>query len=166
MNALSDKFIGLLESETGLYQSLLSVLKKEKNAVVDSNRKALNEAGKEKKALLQEIRILEEQRMHLLERLAECLGSPPQDLSLNKLLQLLEEPYSIRLKVCCVSLVELTQTIKKVNHSNKTLLMHSLEIVSASFKLLDNIITTNPVYYRTGKIQNKDRCGKVLSGKI
>ncbi|MBW2010716.1 MAG: flagellar protein FlgN [Deltaproteobacteria bacterium] len=166
MNALLDKFIGLLESETGLYQALLSVLKKEKNAVVASNLKALKEAGKEKEPLLRKIRILEEQRMHMLKRLADFLGYSSQDLTLTKLSQLLEEPYAIRLKVCCLSLLELTQNIKKVNHSNKALLMHSLDIVRGSLILLDNIITTTPVYYRTGEIQNKDRCGKLLSGKI
>lgn len=166
MNELLDKFIDLLESETGLYQSLLSVLKKEKHAVIGSNLKALNKAGKEKETLLHEIRILEEQRKHMMKKLAEFIGYPSQNLTLSNLLKFLEEPYSLRLKVSYLTLLKLTQTIKKVNHSNEALLRHSLGIVKGSLILLNNIITATPVYYRTGKIRNQDRCGRFVSGKI
>ena len=63
MDVLLNQFIDLIEDETGLCRSLLSVLQKEKQAIVDSELMALNETSKTKENLLLKIRILEEERM-------------------------------------------------------------------------------------------------------
>jgi len=166
MDLLLNKFFGLLEDITVLYRSLLSVFKKEKMAVLDSDLVSLNEAGKEKENIILKIRILEEQRIHMLERIAVFLNSSSQSLTLTKLSRLLAEPYSTRFKECSSDLLALSQTIKKENQSNKTLLMHSLELVRSSFSLLDNLIAPSYVYYRSGRIQENKKCGRVLSGRV
>ncbi|MBW1700769.1 MAG: flagellar protein FlgN [Deltaproteobacteria bacterium] len=166
MDLLLNKLLGLLEEETGFYRSLLSVLQKEKKAVVDSKLDELNEAGKEKESLLLKIRILEEERLRIQERLADSLGYEPQGLTLTKLSQLVGEPYSTRLKVCYSNLLTLIPGIREINHSNKSLLTHSLELVRGSLALLNNFVASNAVYYRTGKMQSGDQSGNVLSGEV
>ncbi|MEA3279143.1 MAG: flagellar protein FlgN [Thermodesulfobacteriota bacterium] len=166
MDLLLNKFLGLLEDITVLYRSLLSVFKKEKMAVLDSDLESLNEAGKEKENIILKIRILEEQRINMLKRIADFLNRPSQFLTLTELSQLLAEPYSTRFKECSSDLLALSQSIKDANQSNKTLLMHSLEFVRSSFSLLDNLIAPNYVYYRSGRIQENKRCGRVLSGMV
>ncbi|MDY6971866.1 MAG: flagellar protein FlgN [Thermodesulfobacteriota bacterium] len=166
MDLLLNDFLGLLEGETGVYRSLLLVLQKEKTAVVEAKLKDLNEASKEKESLVLKIRILEEQRTRSLERLADSLGCPSFGLTLSKISQLVEEPYSTRLRKCQSNLTALIQSIREVNQSNRSLLTHSLELVRSSLTLLDNLMAYNPVYYRTGKFQMNDQSGKVLSGRI
>ena len=166
MDLLLNKFLCLLEDETGFYRSLLLVVQKESRAVVDLKLKELNEATKEKENLLLKIRILEEQRQHMLERVTDSIGCTLQDLTLSKLSQLSEEPYSTRLNTCRSNLLALTKSIQEVNNSNKSLVMHSLKLARGSLSLLDNLIAPIPVYCRTGKTQINDQSGKVLSAQI
>ena len=166
MDLLLNEFLGLLEGELDLYRSLFLVLQKEKEAVVDSKLKELNESSKEKENLLLKIRILEEQRLKLLEKLADFLEFPSQDLTLSKLSQMVEEPYSTQLKDYYANFLALIQNIQDVNKTNKALVMHSMELVRGSLTLFNSLTAFNPVYYRTGKIQTRDQSGRVLSDKI
>jgi len=166
MDLLFNKFLCLLEEETDFYQLLLLVVQKENMAVVDLKLKELNKATKEKENLLLKIQILEEQRQRMLERVADFIGCPLHGLTLSKLSQLIEEPYSTRLKECHSNLLSLIQSIQEVNNSNKSLIVHSLKLVRGSLSLLDNLIAPIPVYCRTGKTQVNDQSGKVLSAQI
>ena len=65
---------------------------KGKKPIVDSNHEELNETSREKENLFLKIRILEEKRLPVLEKLARNLGQPAQDLTLSKLSQLVQEP--------------------------------------------------------------------------
>jgi flagellar biosynthesis/type III secretory pathway chaperone len=163
---LLNKFLGLLNEEIGLYESLLVTLQKEKKSVVDSNLKQLNESSKEKENLFLKIRILEEQRLTVLERLAKKLGEPVHSLTLTELSHLLKDPYATRIKNCQSSFLSLAQSIQEINLSNRALLHHSLDLVRGSLSLLNDLIPSNPIYYRSGKIHTSDQGGRVLSGKI
>jgi len=163
---LLDKFLGLLNEEIGLYESLLMTLQKEKKSVVDSNLKQLNESSKEKENLFLKIRILEEQRLTILGSLGQKLGKPAHTLTLTELSRLLEDPYATRIRNCQSSFLSLAQSIKEINLSNQTLLHHSLDLVRGSLSLLNDLIPSNPIYYRSGKIHTSDQGGRVLSGKI
>lgn len=166
MDSLLDDLLRLLEEEIGLYRSLLSILQKEKKAVIGSKLEELNEAGKEKESLILKIRILEEQRIRIQSRLAHSLGYETRDLTLSKLSQLVGEHHSVQLKICYSNLLTLIPSIQEINHSNKSLLTHSLELVKGSLSLLNNFVASNAVYYRTGEMQMGDRSGNVLSGKV
>ena len=166
MELLLTKFVGLLDEEIDLYESLLSILQKEKSAVVDSSLEKLIESSKEKENLFLKIRILEEQRPVILERLAQKLGQSTQSLTLTKLSHLVQEPYATRIRNCQSSFVSLVQSIQEINLANKALLNHSLELVRGSLSLLNDLMSSNQIYYRTGKMQLNDQSGKLLSGKI
>ena len=166
MNELLEKFLALLEGETCLYESLLSVLQKEKRAVVNSALNDLNETVKEKENLALKIRILEEERIRTTEKLANSLGYPSHPLTLTDLSELVEEPYATRLGESRSILLSLTQSIQEINQSNRGLLSHSLELVKGSISLLNNLMHSNPVYYRSGQVQMGDQSGKILSGRV
>jgi flagellar biosynthesis/type III secretory pathway chaperone len=82
MEHLLEKLFGLLEHATELYQSLFAVVQKEKDAVVGLNLQQLNEACKAKENLLLKLRILEERREQLMDKLAAVLNCEPHDISL------------------------------------------------------------------------------------
>ncbi len=166
MELLLNDLLGLLEGEIGLYASMLLALQKEKKAIVDSNHEELNETSREKENLFLKIRILEEQRLSVLEKLARNLGQPAQNLTLNKLSQLVQEPQSTQLADCHSTFLSLAQGIQEINLSNKALLTHSLDLVNGSLSLLSELLSSNPVYYRTGKMETGDRSGRLLSGKV
>jgi flagellar biosynthesis/type III secretory pathway chaperone len=161
-----NKLLGLLEQAAELYRSLLAVVQKEKDAVVGLNLQQLTKACKAKDSLLLKLRILEEQREQLIERLAADLDCPSQPLSLTQLSQLVEESYADRLRDCSADLLALITTLQEANAQNKYLLSHSLEFVRGSYNLLNNLMATNPLYYQTGRVQTSDQTGKLLCGDI
>ena len=165
MNAYDD-FLNLLDGEAALYRALLSVLEEEKNAIIDTNLGELGEIGKKKEKLLLKIRTMEEQRQIMIKNLAQSLRCSHHDLTITKLAELAETPYSVRFKRLCSDLLPLAKTIRDVNDGNKALLRHSVALVRSSFAFLNNLITADAVYHRSGRMQQNDQSGKVLSGSV
>jgi flagellar biosynthesis/type III secretory pathway chaperone len=166
MEHLLKKLLGLLEHATELYQSLFAVVKQEKDAVVGLNLQQLNRACKAKDNLLLKLRILEEQREQLMDRLAAELDCSPQAISLTQLSQWVEEPYAGTLRERSTDLLSLIQRLQEANQQNKFLLSHSLELIQGSYHMLNNAMAANPVYYRSGDVQNKEQTGKLWCGDI
>lgn len=166
MEDLLKKLFGLLEHTTELYQSLFAVVQKEKDAVVGLNLQQLNEACKAKDNLLLKLRILEEQREQLMDKLAVVLNRGPHEISLTQLSNLVQEPYAGRLRTCSSKLLSLIQELQEANQQNKMLLSHSLELVKGSYDLLNNVMAANPVYYRSGDLHKNRPTGKLLSGDV
>ena len=166
MEHLLEKLFGLLVHATELYQSLFAVVQKEKDAVVGLNLQQLNEACKAKDNLLLKLRILEEQREQLMDRLAVALNCGPHEISLTQLSNMVEEPYAGRLRACSTRLLSLIQKLQAANQQNKMLLSHSLELVQGSYDLLNNVMAANPVYYRSGDLHKSKQTGKLLSGDV
>lgn len=166
LNDILNKFFGLLQHETDLYQELLTLIEKEKQAVVATNLAELNETAKVKDNLLLKIRILDEQREHLLRKLADDLEQPVQALTLAKLSQLVEAPQANRLKRLRSTFLSIIAKIQHANDRNRTLFSHSLELVRSSVNLLNNVMTSSPVYFPSGNIQHRDQTGKILVKEI
>lgn len=166
MKLLMDEFLSVIESQAKFYQSLVSVLREEHTAVVESRMEMLNEVNFKKEALILKIQILENQRSELMNKLSEVMGCPVQELTLAKLSQLTEKPYTKRLNACRSNLLPLIRSVCQANDRNRSLLTHSIDLVKGSIVLMNNLIASNAVYYRTGKIQSNDKNGKVFSGEI
>jgi hypothetical protein len=166
VNNAYDDFLNLLDGEAALYRALLSVLEEEKIAIIGSNLGELGKTGKKKEKLLLKIRTIEEQRQIMIKNLAQSLRCSHHDLTITKLAELVETPYSIRFKGLCSDLLPLAKTIRDVNDGNKALLRHSVALVRSSFAFLNNLITANAVYHRSGRMQQNHQSGKVLSGSV
>jgi flagellar biosynthesis/type III secretory pathway chaperone len=166
MEYLLDKLLGSLEQATELYQSLSRVLQNEKDAVVGLNLQQLNEACKAKDNLLLKLRILEEQREQIMDRVAAVLGRSPQSLTITELSLLVNKSYADRLRQCSSDLVALIQTLQDTTRQNKFLMSHSMQLIQGSYNLLNNLMAANPVYYSSGSVQNNAQTGKLLNGDI
>ena len=166
MEHLLNKLIGLLEHTTELYQSLFAVVQNEKNAVVSLDLQQLNEACKAKDNLLLKLRILEEQREQVMVRLAAEIGCSSQGLTLTQLSLLVDESYGRRLTSLSRDLLALIQSLQDATQQNKFLMSHSMQLIRGSYNLLNNLMAANPLYYRSGNVQNTDQTGKLVSGAI
>jgi flagellar biosynthesis/type III secretory pathway chaperone len=166
MEHLLDKLLGSLEQATDLYQSLFRVLQNEKDAVVGLNLQQLNEACKAKDNLLLKLRILEEQREQIMDRVAAELGRSPQRLTVTELALLVDKFYADRLRRCSADLVVLIEALQNATRQNKFLMSHSMQLIQGSYNLLNNLMAANPVYYSSGNVQNNAQTGKLLNGDI
>ena len=164
MEHLLDKLIRLLAHATELYQSLLRVVENEKDAVVGLNLEQLNEVCKAKDNLLLKLRILEEQRLQVMNRVAAELDCSPEGLTLSRLSEQVDQSYARRLVDCSTDLLALIQTLQQVTQQNKSLVSHSMQLIEGSYHLLNSLTADNPVYYRSGAVESGEETGRLLSG--
>ena len=161
-----EQLLGILSRETQLYQAMSAVMNKEKDAAIQSELIALNEAEIEKENILVTLGQLEKQRHNLVTRLADTLGYPSQDINLTKISQLVGEPFAGRLKQARSDLAALLDSLQVANQGNKLLFEHSRELLRSSFNLLSELKAPNPIYYRTGTLQNTSVAGKCVCDEI
>ena len=95
----------------------------------------------------------------MIKDLAESLGYTAHGLTITKLAELAEEPYSARFKSLCSDLLPLAKTIQGVNAANKALLRHSVELVRSSLAFFNNLIAANPF------ITDQAGCNKMIKAE-
>ena len=166
MNSTLEQLIGLLKQESDLYRSLHGVLDQEIEAATRSDIHALNETGIEKETMLFEIQKKEAQRCQLVAGLAEKLGYAVQDLTLNRISQLVDEPFAGNLRQVSEDFLSVLSRVQSTNQRNKQIFEHSLELLRGSFNRLNELMTPNAVYYRSGNIQRTKSTGKCVCSEI
>lgn len=166
INEIMDQLLGVLNQETELYRSMLTVIDKEEDAIMRSALSPLNESGMEKENILKKLRTVEEQRCLLVKKLSEVLGYPYRDLTLSKISQMVDEPFAGRLKQVSTDLSTVLDTLRNANRRNHRLIEHSLELLRGSFNLLSEMMASNTVYYRTGNIQSANSTGQWVRSEI
>jgi len=166
MDVMLDQLTQLLNQEAGLYESMAAVIDKEKEAAIRTELNALVETRKEKENILLKLRIMEDQRTRIVAEMADDLGYLPHDLTLTKISQLVDGPDAKRLKDCSAKLSFLIGRLQEANHNNRQLFKHSLDLLRGSFNILSHLMEANPVYHRTGNIQNSTSTGRLVYGEI
>ena len=147
----------LLGKEYALYQSLLSLLQKERRIVVDCSATDLIQTNKEKENLVLKIRILEQSRQAIIEELAERMGLSSDELTLSTLEERLKEPFAGRLRTLRSKLSAVLQSIREANEENRVFLQHSVDFVKGSLALIRYLTVSSPTYVASGALDG-DRC--------
>ena len=160
------QLLDVLSRETELYQSMLTVMNKEKDAAIQSELIALNEAQIEKENILVALGLLEGQRKDLVASLADTLGHAARDMNLTKIAELAGEPYAGQLEQVKSDLSAVLETVKNANQRNRLLFEHSRNLVRGSLNLLSEIGSPNPIYHRTGAVYNTRASGKCVCDEI
>ena len=161
-----EQLIELLQQETGLYRSMQSTIDREKEAAIRSDLTALNESGLEKEEILLALNQMEDKRRELVTGLAEKLGCDIQDLTLNRISQLVDEPFAGRLRRLNKEFASVLNQLQLANRRNKQIIEHTLALLKGSFNILNELLTPKSVYHRTGNIQNAKSTGKCVCSEI
>lgn len=166
MDLMIQQLLGVIEEEREIYRSMLTLIDKESKAAVRSDVIALTTAGEEKENILAKLALIEDQRMRVVNEIADALGYAPGDLTINKISQLMGEPFAGRLSQAGAELLTVLNTVKAANRRNKLLFEHSRELLRGSFNILSELTRSDTVYYRTGNIQRTYQTGKCVNGEI
>jgi flagellar biosynthesis/type III secretory pathway chaperone len=155
----------LLHREFDAYRSLLSLLQKERRIVVDCSIEQLIQTNKEKENLVLKIRILEQSREAILEKIADQMGLSPDTLTLSQLEERLKEPFARQLGALRSKLSAILQSIREVNEENRVFLQHSVDFVKGSLALIRYLTVPNPTYGGSGTLGGDGFDGRVVSEK-
>jgi len=166
MEQLLNRLLMLLLDEVGLYKSLYDVYQEERQALLAFELDGITETSKKKENLILKVKILEEQRTHIVHQLSENLGQPASDLSITRLAEKVDIRYSYKLSTLGAELSAVLEEIGALHHANRSLITHSQGLVSDSLAFLSNNLTPDPVYRRDGRVGRQDRGGRLLTRTI
>ena len=161
LSELSD----LVEKEFDAYRSLLSLLQKERRIVVDCSVEELIQTNKEKENLVLKLRILEQSREAILEKLAGGMGLSGGELTLSKLEHRLKEPFASQLRTLRTKLSAVLCSIREMNEENRVFLQHSADFVRESLALIRYLTVSSPKYMPSGALVGDRLDGRLLSEK-
>jgi flagellar biosynthesis/type III secretory pathway chaperone len=156
---------GLLRAEAGLYEDLLAVMGRERQALIRFQPVEAAAAAAEKEKLLRRMEGLEKQRVTRVDVLARDLGVPASALTLEFLAQQSPEPLSGELRRCREALGRLVGRLREENRRSNALCRNAVELLQGAYRLLQGFMVNAPVYNCGGGYHTARLSGKMLRDK-
>jgi len=153
---------GLLQAEAGLYEDLLTVMGRERQALIGFQPVEAAAGAAEKEKLLRRMEGLEKQRVTLVDVLASDLGVPAAALTLEFLAQRSPEPLSGELRRCREVLGRLVGRLREENLRSHALCCNAVELLQGAYRLLKGYMVNVPVYHCGGGFHAARLSGKMV----
>ena len=165
MEKIIDRLLNTLENEADLLGRWLTLLNREKKALLTVERSVLPEIVSEQNTLADRFQGLEKKRLAAMEQLRAAMGMEGPLMTLTHLCRQLATPKTGRLMACSDRLSRLNADIRKAHASTRHLITHSLGLMQNSRTLLDSLLNSQPVYHRDGQMLAGQSGGRLLSGR-
>lgn len=120
-----NQFNQILKDKIKLYQELKTILQEEKNVLVKGNISRFQNFLTKKELIIKKLRDIEEKRKTVLKEIAHEMGLPFEGISLSKIIKKASSPISVELKKSRIQLIELINSIDKLNLYNEKLVSKS-----------------------------------------
>jgi flagellar biosynthesis/type III secretory pathway chaperone len=104
-----------------IYGELIKLLRKEWESISNYSYEAIQEILNKKETLVLKIQVLEENRAEVVDVIAKKLGMLPEELTLKKLIVLIDHPVKAKLMKYRITLLEQIKTIAELNEINQGL---------------------------------------------
>lgn len=122
----------LIEQING-YRSLMNILQREKACLLNFNPQGIENLSKEKDNLVLKLRLLEEERLRLIERYTAENGIDGE-MGLNRIYELTGDD---AFKVIRLQFISLIQAVSELNEFNRILIERSLGFLKGATNILD-----------------------------
>ena len=132
MIQLYEELVDILEREFSLCAQLVTLLQKEKDVIVSLDPSALEELLSEKEAVSSNIRICEEARERLLDRLGF------KNKTISQVAAVADEKYRDRLNGIASKFTSVIHSITELNKLNGKLIEKSLYYIKTSYNFLNS----------------------------
>ncbi|MBW2145384.1 MAG: flagellar protein FlgN [Deltaproteobacteria bacterium] len=163
---MKQEFVGLLavlEKEGALCQELLSLLEQEQTILRSKNLNRLLESNKEKETCLLRLRMCDESREAIVNKLAKDLDITPESLKLYTLSQWCPDALSGSMKQCIDRLTGLLSKIQTLNAENSRIVSFSMDHVQMCISLLENMGFSEKTYQKTGQMKASEWQGRLIN---
>jgi flagellar biosynthesis/type III secretory pathway chaperone len=143
--------ISILKEQISAYKMLLELLKKERECLVNFDAEKVEEVSKEKDTVVMRLRLLEEERVRLIEKFAE-----DSNLSCNlNLEKMAKHTGDDTFSVLRSQMLSLLQIIDDMNKFNSILINRSIKYVRTTTSFF-NSFTTHHLPQTTGVLLSKE----------
>jgi len=152
-----DNLTEILEAQSDIYRALVELAAKKRQVLVDGSLEGLNAVVRAEQALLWRAGRFEERRAALQERLASELGVAPGEMTLQTLVDHLQDKDAARCRRLSRQLRESVDQLQQVNQVNRELITQSLAYVNLSLRLLARAEGGSPTYEVSGRTRESAR---------
>lgn len=114
-----------LKDKVKLYQELNSILHEEKNVLGKGKISHLQDFLSRKEIIIKKLRNLDEKRKTILKEIANQMGLSFDSISLSKIIKKAGSPIADKLKKSRIQLIELINSIDRLNIYNEKLVQRS-----------------------------------------
>jgi hypothetical protein len=153
---------GLLRAEAGLYEDMLAVMGRERQALIRFQSAEAAAAAAEKEKLLRRMEGLEKQRVALVDAIARDIGVPAPSLTLEFLAQRAPDSLSGELRRCREILGRLVGRLREENRRSNALCCNAVELLQGAYRLLQGFMVNVPVYHCGGGFHTARLSGKMV----
>ena len=137
MASLMDDLTQVLENETVEYKKLIELSESLREALIASDVPAVGRLTADQEEVSNGIQSLESRRTRIMNDIAVVLNKKPEELKVSMLEQSLAGQPALQERLAAVR-TELKQTmdeLKRINHTNQTLLRQSMELLEFDLNL-------------------------------
>jgi len=165
MTELIDRLIGLIKQEEDVLSDFLSCLSHQKEFIIQNKVDDFDRTVAEEEQLIQRIRQIEAGRMEVIRQIASCAGSPDDELTLTRLIEMNLGETSGELKEMKRILAGLIERIKRANRVNQYLIKRSLSLIQKNINWFIDDNNLNVIYLPDGS-QKVNEFGNLLVDKV
>lgn len=137
MASLMDDLTQVLENETVEYKKLIELSENLREALIESDVAVVEQMTAAQEEVSNGIQSLETRRARIMNDIAVVLNKKPEELKVSMLEETLAGQPALQERLATVR-IELKQTmdeLKRVNHTNQTLLRQSMELLEFDLNL-------------------------------
>ncbi|MBI5064249.1 MAG: flagellar protein FlgN [Desulfatitalea sp.] len=167
MNRLIEQLVAVLKQTETLYEQVLPIIEKEKEAALAPDAQQLMALNGEKQTLLAQLARLEQERTALAQRIGAGLHLPPEKLNLASLAAAVDAPYDRQLGQLHERLKAVVEKVRRSNEQCQTLIQYCLRLVQSRLGFFQHWLGRVDVYGASGNLNNgAGRGGRLLSGTV
>lgn len=164
IEASYQKLTSNLEELTKIYRTLLDLLRKEKELLIQSDLSSLDESNKTKEALLYKLRALDTARERYGRELAGHLNADVKTPRLLEIAQKITGQAGDRLRNQHSTLEILIRRVQEINKENETYAQSALSTLNGAMGNLKDTLAPKKTYGRSGKMEHgPDKAGNLSS---
>lgn len=154
MAGLINELIDILNQQNLNYDELLAISREKKNTIINNDVETLQKMTIVENMIVSRNQKLEDRRIETTNNIANVLNQNPEELSLDKLADLIKEQKEYdELNNARNQLRKTIIELKEINDTNNLLLKSSMDYIDFSINLVRSAMDENPSYHSS---QNKD----------
>ncbi len=148
-----DRLIDIIAREADLFESFLDLLEQQQRALVENDVDSLTLITERQHEKTIEARLIEKKREELVEKI-KADRSIDGDLTMNRLLGMIDSQHATRLKNLRELIYDLNDKILKVRNQNAMLLNRSREYIRTTMDMLSRVGNPKGNYTNSGEEQS------------
>ncbi len=156
MQELLENLYDTLDQMISVYKQIEQTAQEKQGYIISGDIDKLESVIFRERNLAESLVLLEEKRRYVTQSVGLKIGQREDPLSLQVLIDHMQDPYRSELQGRRDSLYEITRKVREVNSVNTSLTRYSLEYVNTLIKSLCSEPLDNTIYQQSGKVKEDD----------